>query len=399
MINQCISVIKNLYKTVFNEPSPRLKGSEIFISAPGRINLIGEHTDYNQGHVLPGAINRKTYCGGILSKDEYIYLYSLNKNEIVKFKISELGKKNKKIKWYDYAKGVISEYLKRGFEVKPFILGICSDVPIGMGVSSSASFEVAVAKFIKKTSNISISDKKLAQITKSAENNYVGVKCGIMDQLTSIMGKKNHLIHIDCKDTSTEYVNFPSKEISIILIDSLEKHSLANSGYNERLKECNVLLNKIKEIYPEINSFRDLNLDVLSELKNKIPQNIINRGKHFVEENIRVIETIKAIGINDFDTIKALMFLSHESLSNYYEVSTESLDRLIELAKRQENICYGARLMGAGFGGVTINLVKTGDEKHFIEKVADKYYSELGHNKQKNIIICKIDDGAKIEHR
>lgn len=397
MINNSIMALKKLYKQVLGKEVISLPSEEVFTSAPGRINLIGEHTDYNSGHILPGAIDKKTYCAGRLSDDEFIYLYSGNFDELIKFNINDIKRESEDIKWYDYAKGVIKELINAGYNVKPFMLGIYGDVPIGVGVSSSASFEVAITKFIAESSKLDISESKLIELTRAAENNFVGVKCGIMDQLTSIMGREGFVIHVDCEDLSTDFIPFPKEDVSIILVDSLKTHSLSDSGYNKRLEECEQLLEHIKKNFPQVKEFRDISIDILEKVKSTVPANLYKRGKHFIDENNRVKESIKALKNGDIKTLGSLMFSSHESLKDNYEVSTTELDRLVELAGRNQDICYGARLMGAGFGGATINLVKAGKEEDFIHRVADRYYAELGRDVKPKVIICKISDGAKIE--
>jgi galactokinase len=406
MIEKSIDALKTLLVEEIRKNAIFSQEKILSVSAPGRINIIGEHTDYNFGHILPGAIDRKTYCSGVLSDDEYIYVYSENKNQHYKFKTSEIEPKNKadKIQWYDYIKGVVKEFIDKGYEVKPFCLGTYGDVPMGMGVSSSASFEVAVAKFINIISGLNIGDDELIDITRSAENNYVGVRCGIMDQLASVKGKKGNVIHVDCKDLSNEYIPFPSEKVSIILIDSLKSHSLSNSGYNTRRKECDELLDTAKKMFPDdVKIFRDLTYEILEELKPKVPTNVYNRGKHFIKENDRVIKSISALKSRNLDKLGEMMFLSHRSLDKLYEVSTTGLNRLVELATRVNDICYGSRLMGAGFGGATINLVKYGAEEDFIEKVAYKYFNELNVPEDKIkgnkplVFVCNIGEGVKVE--
>jgi galactokinase len=277
------------------------------------------------------------------------------------------------------------------------MLGIFGDVPIGVGVSSSASFEVAIAKFIAEISSLKINPQELIDITRSAENNFVGVKCGIMDQLSSVMGKKNNVIHVDCRDLSNEYIPFPTDKVSIILIDSLKTHSLSESGYNTRREECEKLLQIVKEKFPDTESFRDITSKKLENLKSGIAENLYKRGVHYINENERVLQSIKALKEEDIETLGQLMFQSHDSLGKNYEVSTIELDRLVELSGRNRDLCYGSRLMGAGFGGATINLVKKGEEHNFINKVAKRYYQEIQKEKEANVIICNIGEGVRVE--
>jgi galactokinase len=397
MVKKSINALIRLYKKIFPKYHPATAPKEIHVSAPGRINIIGEHTDYNLGHILPGAIDKKTYVAGAISKDDYIYLYSGNIDRLEKIDPEHIAKEEGKVKWTDYVKGVIKEFQNKGYMVKPFMVGIYGDVPLGVGVSSSASFEVAIAKFITELSRLNINDQELIEITRNAENNFVGVRCGIMDQLSSVMGKENHVIHVDCRDLSTEYIPFPADKVSLVLIDSLQSHTLSDSGYNTRREECDQLLDIVKEHYPDTETFRDITSTKLENLKADLPENLYKRGKHYIEENDRVIHSIQALKESDLETLGNLMFQSHQSLSKNYEVSTLELDRLVELAGRQADICYGARLMGAGFGGATINLVKAGKEQNFIEKVANIYYQEINMKDRANVIICKIGNGAKLE--
>ncbi len=397
MVKKSIDALIKLYKKIFPKYDPITAPKEIHVSAPGRINIIGEHTDYNLGHILPGAIDKKTYSAGAISKDEYIYIYSSNLNRMEKIKPDNISRNKNKVKWIDYAKGVIKEFLDRGYKIKPFMLGIFGDVPIGVGVSSSASFEVAIAKFISEISSLRLDTQELIDITRSAENNYVGVKCGIMDQLSSVMGKKNHVIHVDCRDLTSEYITFPTDKVSIILIDSLKSHSLIESGYNTRREECEMLLQKVKDRFPDTKSFRDITASKLENIKPDVPDNLYKRGLHYINENDRVIQSIEALKVSDLRMLGQLMFQSHESLSKNYEVSTIELDRLVELAGRQPDLCYGSRLMGGGFGGATINLVKKGEEQNFIDSVAKRYYQEVHKENEANVIICNIGEGVKVE--
>lgn len=394
MIEKSNQALNTLYDKLFIERSSTVITKHI--SAPGRINIIGEHTDYNYGHILPGAIDKKTYCSGTLTEKDQIYLYSDNFDRMAVINMYDLNKNSDKVRWFDYAKGVVKEYIDRGYDVKPFLAGIYGDVPIGVGVSSSASFEVAVAKLIKELSEIDISNNEMIEIARSAESNFVGVKCGIMDQLSSVMGRKGNVIHVDCMDLSSEYIPFPADDVSIVLVDSMKSHSLTESGYNTRRDECDLLLKEVQKLHPSINTFRDLNHDMLKEVKNNVETHVLNRGIHYLDENERVLMSIDALRTGDIEAVGEMMFASHKSLSEKYEVSTEGLDRLVELAGRVNDICYGSRMMGAGFGGATINLVKKGSEEPFIKNVAVKYAEELGKSST-NTIVCNIGDGAKAE--
>ncbi|ADO77452.1 galactokinase [Halanaerobium praevalens] len=344
--------------------------------APGRVNLIGEHTDYNDGFVMPMAIEKEITMLVQLRPDQKVRCYSLDYEQILEFNLECLEYDSKNI-WINYIKGVIFEIKKLTDKLQGFNLIFTGNVPQGAGLSSSAALEVVTALAIADLHKIKMNKIDLALLSQRAENNFVGVQCGIMDQYISSLGQKEHALLIDCRSNDYQLVPFKNDNYQIVICNSKVQRGLVDSAYNQRREECKQAVEffKSKEEF-EINALRDLNLINLEKYEAELAPKVYQRARHVISENQRVIASKNYLAANEMDKFGQLMYDSHTSLSQDYEVSCHELDLLVNLAKK-ENIT-GARMTGAGFGGCTVNLVKKDKIDKFIKNIRENYKAETG---------------------
>lgn len=361
----------------------------VLYTSPGRINIIGEHTDYNGGFVLPGAIDKAMYCKIKVNGTDKVKLYALDLNESAEFGLGENDLPEKQ--WARYIYGVCREMIKRGATVKGFDAVFAGDVPLGAGMSSSAALESCFGYAINDIFNLGFDRFELAKIGQATEHNYVGVKCGIMDQFASCFGKEGSLIRLDCRSLEYEYVPFDPKGYRLVLLNTCVAHELASSAYNKRRESCERVADAIRKRHPQVEFLRDANKEMLSEVANEVSAEDYIRAEFVIEEVQRLLDACEALKKGDYETVGRKMYETHIGLSRKYEVSCEELDFLNDIA-RQCGVT-GSRVMGGGFGGCTINLVK--DELHdsFIEK-ASKAYEEKFKIKPK-VYDVVIKDGAR----
>jgi galactokinase len=346
----------------------------LVVRSPGRINLIGEHTDYNDGFVLPAAIDKAVYVSVEKHDSNRVKLFSVDFNESIEVRIDEI--KPIKGHWATYILGVVDQLLKRGHPVTGFEMSIYGDVPLGAGLSSSAAIECAAAFALNELFGFGIERMELARISQLAEHTYAGVMCGIMDQFASLFGKKDHVIKLDCRSMEYQYIPFNPADFKIVLFDSKVKHSLASTEYNIRRQECEEGVSVIKTKYPEVESLRDVNMDMINKCLD-VSGKIYHRCKYVVQENERLVIGCDDLTKGDLEAFGKKMFATHEGLSREYEVSCAELDALIESVKQLPGV-IGARMMGGGFGGCTVNLVKKDQVDNVIEKVFSNYKSLTG---------------------
>ncbi len=364
-----------------------------FISAaPGRVNLIGEHTDYNDGFVLPIAVDRSVQVAISKRQDRTASIYSLDFDESVQFEIGPFEREQGSISWYDYPKGVIAEFLKLGFELHGFDATIRGDVPIGSGLSSSAAIEVATAYALSLLNSVELEPEELAKLCRRAENLYVGVNCGIMDQFISVLGLKNHALFLDCRDLSYSHVPLPGDEVSVVVCDSKVKRELTGSEYNLRRAQCAEGVRLLSKFLPGITALRDVSHSDFLKYSKSLPEDIRKRCRHVVTENERTEKAAEYLRTERFREFGELMNLSHESLRDDYEVSCVELDILVEAARSSEGL-LGARLTGAGFGGCTVNLVEPASSVEFCKSVSLKYGMKVGITP--DIYIFSAQDGVR----
>ncbi|MCR5629142.1 galactokinase [Eubacterium sp.] len=349
--------------------------------APGRVNLIGEHTDYNGGHVFPCALTIGTYAVARKRDDDKLRFYSMNFEEIGIIETSVDNLKNEeKDNWANYSKGVIWALQNEGYKITSgFDVAICGTIPNGSGLSSSASLEVLTCFICQDLYDIDIDMIKNALIGQKAENDFIGVNCGIMDQFAIAMGKKDSAIFLDTSDLSFKYAPVVLKDSNIVILNTNKKRGLGDSKYNERRSECEKALDKIKTV-TDINSLGDLTVEKFNELKSVINDEIlIKRAKHAVSENERTVKAVEALNANDLKTFGELMIKSHESLRDDYEVTGIELDTIVNEALKQEGV-IGARMTGAGFGGCGVAIVKSENTDDFIKNVGCAYKNKIGYD-------------------
>jgi galactokinase len=361
------------------------------VLSPGRINIIGEHIDYNDGYVLPAAINKIVCFAFEINNSNTADIKAIDLNESVLIDITK-EEIVSDVVWTNYLRGVLFQLKLKGYKIGGFNCAFSSNIPIGSGLSSSAALECGFLFGINEMFNLGIKPIDIALMGQSAEH-WVGINCGIMDQFSSVMGLENKVIKIDCRTLDYTYHDADFVGYSLILFDSNVQHSLFTSEYNNRRIECDEGLRIINDNYPEINSFRDCNEELLIGLKSKMTDNVFRRSLYAVKEIKRVIEACAALDKGDIKTLGKLMFETHDGLSNDYEVSCAELDYLVDLAKAEEDV-IGSRLMGGGFGGCTITLVKKGRENGIKEKFTKLYADRF--NIELKIYDVKVSNGTSL---
>ena len=363
----------------------------LVVRSPGRVNLIGEHTDYNEGFVMPAAIDKEIIVAVSRRDDLKCKLISQDLDDRFEFDVFKKEKTEKE--WPNYIMGVVDVIQKLGLSVGGFNCVIGGSIPIGAGLSSSAAVECCTAYALNEIFQLGIEKLSLARIAQRAENDFVGVRCGIMDQFASLYGKEDHVIKLDCRSLAYEYFPFKLQGIKVVLYDTQVKHSLASSEYNTRRAQCEAGVKLLKTYYPEIYSLRDVSLDMLHACRNKFDPDIYKRCDYVVRENMRLLSATESLLQNDLYSFGQRMYETHEGLQYDYEVSSPEQDFLVQLAKKNPNV-LGARMMGGGFGGCTINLIKEQGLGEFNEKVAMEYQKKTGFPLQ--VYIVQIKDGTSI---
>jgi galactokinase len=363
----------------------------IIARAPGRVNLIGEHTDYNEGFVLPAAVDKEIVFAMQKNTSSTVRVLAMDMGEKKEFDLDRLEQQKG---WLSYIIGVFAELKKRGVKVEGTDLVFAGDVPLGAGMSSSAALESALATGLNYIYNGNLTKLELALAAQAAEHNYAGVKCGLMDQYASIFGKPDKVIKLDCRLNQHEYYDFNFSNFALVLCDTNIKHSLASSEYNIRREQCEAGVAIVRKKYPQVKNLRDVNLEMLSELKNEFDPVILKRCEYVIEENNRVEKACKALLAKDFNSFGQLMYQSHEGLQFKYEVSCIELDTLVKIAASDTSV-LGARMMGGGFGGCTINLIKKDKVADFIESTSKEYKKRTGIEMKSYVV--KIGEGARIE--
>ena len=375
--------IQEKFKALFNEEG------DLYMSS-GRINLIGEHTDYNGGYVFPGAINFGIMAAIKPNGAGKVKVFSLDLDEYVEFYLTEESVPEQH--WARYIFGVCREIIKRGGKVEGFNAVFAGDVPLGAGLSSSAALESTFAYALNEIFNGgSIEKFELARIGQSTEHNYCGVKCGIMDQFASIFGKEGSLIRLNCKTGEYKYFPFHPKGYRLVLIDTCVKHLLADSAYNKRRESCERAAEAIRKNHPEVEFLSDAKRVWLDEVRGEITEEDFIRAEYVIGEVQRVLDVCDALERDDYETVGEMMYQTHFGLSHLYEVSCEELDFLNKLARKCE--VTGSRVMGGGFGGCTINLVKEELYDNFIETAVKQFNEKFGH--EPKIYNVVISDGAR----
>lgn len=342
----------------------------LIVRSPGRINLIGEHTDYNGGFVMPASIDKEIIFA-VAPSDHRSSVYAMRYEEEIEIDISNPEKVNEP-KWANYLLGVLYQLNREGFPVKSFNCVFGGNVPMGAGLSSSAAMECGFAFALNELFDLHIPKLKIISMAQWAEHHYVGVKCGIMDQFASVMGKEGHVILLDCRSLSFRYTPINLKDHTIVLCDTRVKHSLVDSEYNTRRNECEKGVSILKKYYPNLESLRDVTEEMLIKHRVEFPGKVYNRCIYVVQEIQRVQDAAKFLEDGNLKAFGKKMYETHEGLSALYEVSCKELDFLVEQARQLPEV-LGSRMMGGGFGGCTINIVKNTFVNEFERRLKEAY--------------------------
>ena len=381
-------MIKEL-KKVFQQ---NFQTEPLIVRSPGRINIIGEHTDYNEGFVLPAAIDKAAYIAISLRDDDEIHLVAMDLNENFSVNLKDL-KPVGDVSWPNYILGSAAQFLKRGVQLPGFNAVLTSDVPMGAGLSSSAAVECATVFALNELLRTDIDRLTMVRMAQKAEHEYAGVMCGIMDQFASMMGKKDYVIKLDCRSLEYEYVPFKLEGLKVLLLNTSVKHSLASSEYNTRRKECETAVEWVKQNVQGVNSLRNVSEEMLNKYVLPNDELIDKRSRYVVQEINRLLEGCNDLQSGDLKALGKKMFTTHDGLSKMYEVSCKELDWLVNKVKNNTNV-IGSRMLGGGFGGCTINLVK---ETAIDELVADL---KLAYEKEMELplvyYVASIENGTEL---
>jgi galactokinase len=372
--------------------------ARFFSRAPGRVNLLGEHVDYNDGPVLPAAINRSIYFAAHPTSDGIVSLAALDFGESVSFSLEDLVLKidtaGKPLPvWATYPAGVAWSLKNAGHNVSGMQVVYTSDLPIGSGLSSSAAVEVGFGMLWNVSQGLGIGRLALARLCQHAENEYVGLACGLMDQFSSACGEEGHVLLFDTRSLEYRPLPLPSG-LSIIIADSGMRRNLASSAYNERRKSCEQAVELLRQYIPNLQSLRDVSPPEFAAYRDYLPQVVRKRAEHVVREIARVFSAVSALQRNDAQIFGALMYSSHTSLRDLYEVSLPELDMLVKIARELPG-CVGARMTGAGFGGCTVNLVESSQTSVFIDGLAQAYQQRMQRKAQ--VFECQASAGVEVE--
>lgn len=357
--------------------------------APGRVNLIGEHTDYNDGFVMPAAVGFSTYVAIAARPDRKLAIHSEEFSGSFEFDLDNLPQQRTGA-WCDYILGVASMLQQSGRKLQGASLLVHGEVPIGAGLSSSAALEVASALALTSLSGSQLPLPDLAKLCQRAENTFVGARVGIMDQFVSCMGKAGYAFLLDCRSLEFQFVPIPAW-VQLVVCNTMVKHDLATGAYNTRREECEAGVRYFAKINPAIRALRDVSVELLDQYAPDLPETIRKRCEHVVRENQRTLEAARALTAGDLKRFGELMRESHRSLRDLYEVSCGELDIMVEAAQNLPGFC-GGRMTGGGFGGCTVNLVREENSRDFARQIAERYQQRTGITPQ--IYLCSAEDGA-----
>ena len=360
--------------------------------APGRVNLIGEHTDYNGGFVLPMALDRETVVAAASRPDRRVRVHSLDLGETAEFDLDRPGERRRGL-WLDYVEGVARALISRGVGLGGADLLIRSDVPAGAGLSSSAALEISAGLALAGVSGARVGAVELALAGQQAEHEYVGAMVGIMDQLVSALGRAGHALLIDCRTLEATPVPLDTREVAVVVCDTRVKHQLSSSEYNTRREECARGVGLLREFLPGIEQLRDVSAGEFARHESSLPEPVRRRCRHVVTENGRTLRAAEALRAGDLEEMGRLMYASHDSLRRDYEVSSAELDRLVESARALGGAALGSRMTGGGFGGSTVSLVRRDRLEEFTSHSARDFVSAFGH--EPAVYVAEAGDGAK----
>lgn len=377
--------LKKLFQDQFNQVP-------LVVKSPGRVNIIGEHTDYNCGFVLPAAIDKAVYAAVSLREDRMINLVATDLDETFSILIDDI-KPLSDVSWPNYILGAAAQFQKIGLLKKGFNAVITSDVPIGAGLSSSAALECSIIFALNELLQTGLDKLTMVKMAQKAEHEFAGVMCGIMDQFASMFGRKDHVIKLDCDTLAYEYIPFKLQGIKVLLLNTNVKHSLASSEYNIRRKECETAVEWIKEQMPGVQSLRNVKEDMIDQYVSSRSQLIAMRSRYIVQEIERLNTGCLDLQKGDIQAFGKKMFATHDGLSSMYAVSCKELDWLVNYVSASESV-IGARMMGGGFGGCTINLIKEEAIDQLIAEITPAYEKEM--NLPLTYYVASIENGTEI---
>ncbi|MEN6560150.1 MAG: galactokinase [Acidobacteriota bacterium] len=381
-MNALVPVIADRFRRQF-------PGRPLLVVSPGRVNLIGEHTDYNEGFVMPGATDKAVVFAVGPRADGLCHFVSRDFDQEFRCELGQFYRSP--LRWPDYLQGVMDQLVKAGHRVGGISCVFGGDIPIGAGMSSSAAIEGGLAFAVDALFGLGLSKLDLVKLAQRAENEFVGVRCGIMDQFINIHGRERSVLKLDCRSLTFDYLPFERDDLRVVVADTMVRRELASSEYNVRRGQCEAGVNALRAYDPSIRSLRDVTLDLLRDHRSELDPVVFRRCEYVVRENIRVGEAAAALARNDFAVFGGLMNLSHAGLRDDYEVSSPELDALVEAARRVPGV-LGSRMMGAGFGGCTISLVEAGAVAEFEARVGRDYEAAAG--KAPKIHVVRIEAGT-----
>jgi galactokinase len=364
-------------------------GTPLVVVSPGRVNLIGEHTDYNEGFVLPGATDKAVVFAVAPRADGLCHFVSRDFDQEFRCELGQFHRSP--LRWPDYLQGVLDQFVKAGYRVGGVSCVFGGDIPIGAGMSSSAAIEGGLAFAVDALFGLGLDRLSLVRLAQKAENEFVGVRCGIMDQFINIHGQAKSVLKIDCRSLGYERIPFEREDLRIVISDTLVRRELASSEYNVRRGQCEAGVTALRAHDPSVRSLRDVTLDLLREHRAELDPVVFRRCEYVVRENIRVAEACAALARNDVTVFGGLMNMSHAGLRDNYEVSSAELNALVDAARRVPGV-LGSRMMGAGFGGCTISLVEAGAVEEFQARVAREYEAAMGQAPKIHVI--RIEQGT-----
>jgi galactokinase len=378
-----LNVVADRFKKQF-------KGRPLLVVSPGRVNLIGEHTDYNEGFVLPGATDKAIVLAVAPRADATCHFVAVDLDQEFRCELDALHRSP--LRWPDYLQGILDQFLLAGHRIGGINCVFGGDIPIAAGMSSSAAIEGGLAFALNALFGLKLDDLSLVKLAQKAENEFVGLRCGIMDMFINIHGRERSVLKLDCRSLEFERLPFERPDLRIVVADTLVRRELAGSEYNVRRGQCEAGVDILRAYDPEIRSLRDVSLDLLGEHKDELDPVVFKRCEYVVRENIRVGEAAEALMRGDFDAFGGLMNASHAGLRDDYEVSSAELDALVEAALRVPGV-LGSRMMGAGFGGCTISLVEADAVPEFEARVARDYEAATGTAPKVHVI--RIEAGTR----
>lgn len=352
-----------------------IQDPEYAAGAPGRINLIGEHTDYNEGYVLPVAIDKKITYLASARQDGKIALFSKNFNEKEEFSIKDIPPK--KGSWGDYARGPLKVFQDKGFLIKGMNVLIEGDIPVASGLSSSAAMEVGMSVLLKNINSLDVTALDIIKLSQKAENEFVGVSCGIMDQFASCLCKKDNALFLDCRDLGYKNIPFDTGDVKLIVCNTKVKRELKDTAFNKRRQECSEAVRILAKYIPSVKSLRDVSIEDLEKYQEKLSGDTAKRCRHVISEDQRVLDAVRFLQNSEIENFAQLLFGSHKSLRDLYEVSCPELDAMVDISLKEKGV-LGARMTGGGFGGCSIALAKKENVLDFCRNVSEKYINKTG---------------------